>query len=227
MKASVLLVVMILIVTLFAVAVSAEQAQTTRTDEYRNMAAQRDQAVRLAIAAKEQRDGAYLETNQQKSRVGDLENGLQKTTDEKNALAGKLDQANKVAGERQSQIVMMQGQIKVLEAENTNLRASNQQLQANVRAAKDNMIPPSGGSSAPAAAAAPAKDGRIMLLSLAGGKKVQLMVGLAVLFGMVMLSSGGYVAYRSDANRKVSVKMTPDQIKEFARYQRERGRNAG
>ena len=44
--------------------------------------------------------------------------------------------------------------------------------------------------------------------------------GAGLMMGMVFLSGGGYLLYRIETNRRVTVHMTRDQLKEYIRYRR-------
>jgi hypothetical protein len=219
-----LFLVALLIVVLIAVAFGSSQIQADLTSQIAQITSQRDTTLQLALEAKGQRDAAFQErdvafTDRDKAiaelakangRIASLEVDLNKT-------AQDLSSTQRTAEVQRMELKRLQNQIIALQS-------TLEQAQVDVPS-----VPVTGGvtswlANLPQVAENSQK--AIRRPVQASMFYNQLGIGLAVLIGMMVLGSGGFIVYRHDPNRKYTVKMTKDQIREYARYQRERGNQA-
>lgn len=217
MNAGGLILSAILITVLIAVAVGATQMESNRNSEFAKLMQQRDQAVSIAQEAVSQRDVAARALREEKARTVADQEALRKRNSENQALAQDLAEAKMIVSQRESAINQAKDENAILRVRLDQLQAQHDRLvkaysAANNRLGQQAIVPiPATGNNSNMDAAC---------LATAGGLSKLLSTGLAILIGMVALSSGGMAFYHHDPNRKVTIKMTRKQAEEYARYQR-------
>ncbi len=210
----------LMLVVLIAVAAGAQQIQAQQAREISDLMAQRETTVSVALEAKEQRDAAVKARDEAVAKM----NGL---NDRIASLQADLQQTQTLADSRQQEIDRLVSEANTLQAQVQDLQAKNVALEAQyAKLLQEAPQIPVAGSGNASSGNPESSAGSIRLPISAGELPNQLGLGLAILIGMAALGSGGYIYYHHDPNRKVSVKMTRDQIHEYAQYQRERANRA-
>lgn len=199
----------LLLVVLIAVAAGAQQVEAQKALEISALKARVDEVTEIALDMQEQRDEALVTSDE-------LIVKMDKLNAEIAGLRNDLHNQNNVADYRQQEMDRLVKENEELRAQLHNLQARNGELEAQVANQPQGTIPVT------------ADDANELCLPVqTQNLPGQLGLGLAVLVGVAALGSGGYLYFHHDPNRKYPVKMTKEQIKEYARYQRERGNQAG
>lgn len=199
----------LLLVVLVAVAMGAKQMEAQQAQEISLLKAQVDEVTRIALDMQEQRDQALVARDELIVKVDGANAEIA-------ALRNDLHNQNNVADNRQQEIDRLVKETEELRALLQNLQARNVELEIQVANQPQGIIPVTNDDA-----------NELCLPVRTQNLPGQLGLGLAVLVGMAALGSGGYLYFHHDPNRKYPVKMTKEQIKEYARYQRERGNQAG
>ena len=210
----------LLIVALIAVAMGAQQIEAQQAQEINQLVAQRDVAVKVALEANKQRDNAFLARDEAIAKWDGLNAEI-------SALQNDLHDVQMVADNRQQEIDRLVREANELHAQVQNLKAQNLELEAQFANQPQGPMPVTGYQEAASKnSCTTAETNGVCLPVQSKNLTTQLGIGLALLIGMAALGSGGYLYYRHDPERKYSVKMTKDQIREYARYKHERGNRA-
>jgi FtsZ-binding cell division protein ZapB len=218
----------LILVVLIAVTVGAQQMEAQSALEKTQLMGERDEAVNIALEAKDQRAVAFKARDEAVARVDGLnaeiaslkgENqrvmeGLKNAQSAAESMQKENERLVKEANAQRAQMMDLQSKYTALEAEYTQSQPAGQIAVTG----NDRPVAKNAGIAAEQANCLP-----IQTTALPG----QLGLGLAILVGMAALGSGGYIYYRHDPTRKYAVKMTKEQIRDYARYQRERGNRAG
>jgi cell division protein FtsB len=204
----------LLLVVLIAVAVGAQQMDAQRLQEISQLKAKNEDFTRIALELQEQRDQALVDRDEAVGKVDGLvaENAM---------LREDLRNQNSVADNRQQEIDRLVN-------EKQALQTRNMEIETQIANLTQSPLPVTGNrNTVTEQAGIVAETNGICLQVRTQSLPEQLGLGIAVLVGLAALGSGGYLYFRHDPNRKYPVKMTREQIKEYARYQRERGNQAG
>lgn len=203
--------VTLLLAALIAVAIGAQQIEAQQAAEISRLAEQRDAAERAALDAREQIESAIKARDEALAKVDNL-------TKEIAGLQDDLLGVQSMSTIRQEEITRLIQQASELQGQILVLQARNQELEAQVAGLPQGSVPVTGTNDADTVT-----HDTNFTKAISRGLPRQLGLGLGVLIGMAAIGSGGYLYYHYDPNRKYSVKMTREQIKDYARYQRERG----
>jgi uncharacterized protein (DUF3084 family) len=208
MNGSGLIVSAILVAVLIAVATGASQIQGDLIIKIEAITTQRDVVLQEALEAKGQRDVAITERENLKVKLAEAEGRVTALEAEKSELTQELNRAQQAINSQNQEITRLQTESVALKNMVDQAKAAPQ------NPSMDEQNSPSQSSTNSEMVTA--------LLS----ESNPLGIGLAVLIGMMALGSGGYIVYHHDSNRKYTVKMTREQIRDFARYQRVQGNRA-
>ncbi len=203
--------VTLLLAALIAVAIGAQQIEAQQAAEISRLAEQRDAAERAALDAREQIESAIKARDEALAKVDNL-------TKEIASLQDDLLGVQSMSTIRQEEIARLIQQASELQGQILVLQARNQELEAQVAGLPQGSVPVTGTNDTDTV-----RHDTNFTKAISRGLPRQLGLGLGVLIGMAAIGSGGYLYYHYDPNRKYSVKMTREQIKDYARYQRERG----
>ncbi len=217
----------LLMVVLIAVAVGAQQMEAQQAQQISALMSQRDTTVNVALEAKEQRDAALKVRDEAVTKLDGLNAQIAALQGDLQKTALDLQTAHSEAETRQMEIDRLAKEASDLRAQMTGLQVRYGALEAQyVKLQQDTpQIPVVGGKNTKTEIAE--RNSKAICLPVQADKLPnQLGLGLAVLVGMAALGSGGYIYYRHDPSRKYAVRMTKEQIREYARYQRERGNRA-
>lgn len=199
----------LLLVVLIAVAAGAQQIEAQKALEISTLKARVDEVTEIALDMQEQRDEALVTRDEGIVKMDKLNAEIA-------GLRNDLHNQNNVADYRQQEMDRLVKENEELRAQLHNVQVRNGELEAQVANQPQGTIPVT------------ADDANELCLPVrTQNLPGQLGLGLAVLVGVAALGSGGYLYFHHDPNRKYPVKMTKEQIKEYARYQRERGNQAG
>lgn len=207
--------VTLLLAALIAVAIGAQQIEAQQASEISRLAEQRDAAERAALDAREQIESAMKARDEALAKVDNL-------TKEIAGLQDDLRGVQSMSTIRQEEIARLIQQASELQGQILVLQARNQELEAQVAGLPQGSVPVTGTNDTDSVA-----QDTNFAKAISRSLPRQLGLGLGVLIGMAAIGSGGYLYYHYDPNRKYSVKMTREQIKDYARYQRERGYRMG
>jgi hypothetical protein len=210
-----LFVVTILIAVLIAVAFGGSQIQADLNNQITQMTDQRDITLQEALEAKGQRDTAVQDRDVAVAALDTATGRIAELETAQNKIALDLTSSQKTVEEQRREIDQLKN-------EKIALQTKLDQAQASVVLPG---VPDTGGQvTVPQVAETTGTAEKAICLPVrADNLPNQLGTGLALLIGMVALGSGGYIFSRSDSTRKYAVKMTKEQIRDYARYQRERG----
>ncbi|RPJ43859.1 MAG: hypothetical protein EHM21_10935 [Chloroflexi bacterium] len=222
MNGTALVLVTLLIAVLIAVGLGSTQMQANLENQVAQMTSQRDTTLQVALEAKGQRDNAIQDReaanaardaavtalNQANERIAALEAEQKKIAQDLSNAQGAVSEQSRIIESLRNEKVALQAQLE------------------QALAAGPVLVPATGEQVAPPQAAE-SSENTICLPVRADTLPNQLGIGLAVLAGMMALGSGGYIVYRHDPNRKYTITMSKDQLREYARYQRERGNRIG
>jgi hypothetical protein len=193
----------ILLIVLFAVSLGAQQMDDQKAGLIADMQNQRQALIDTAEEALAQRDGEV-------ARAAALENenaGLIL------ALQGK---DNQIAG-KDAEIARLNAEIERQAAEIALLKVVPATGQPETYGAPADP----GAATGVVASKSTTRAGLVMPAGVWG----RLVVLGAILMGIAVIGLGGFAVFRGGANRRLStVRMTRDQLKEYLRYQRERGK---
>lgn len=205
------LMIVVLIGVLVLVGWGAEARVTKLESTVQQMSDQRVDTMAIAGEARNQRDTAVAQLEDAQHKLAEAQDSLNKKTAEAENLAKERDAALKSAEEYQKESALLKEETAALQAKVDQLTVQYNQLSSKYAALQQ--------------APDKSQDKSIPVTSLP--KSNPLGTSLIVMMGMVLLGSGGFIVYRMEENSKVSVRMTRDQIHDYARYQRERGNRAG
>jgi hypothetical protein len=217
----------LIMIVLIAVAVGSQQMEAQKDLQISQLMSSRDEAVNIALEAKHQREVAFKVRDEAVAKV----DGLNAKIAEQQ---GMLDQVSLELQNEKASAANSQEENKRLQAEANALRTQVSDLQTKYTALdaaytqfrKEAQIVVTGNESAVTEESGSAVEQTYSLPVQMTDLPGQLGLGLAILGGMAALGSGGYIYYRQDPSRKYTVKMTKEQIRDYARYQRERGNKA-
>jgi cell shape-determining protein MreC len=200
----------LLFILLIAVGIGVEQVRGGLLKEIQSLMKERGEVITLVEEATSQRNDVIAERDQLNKKMVELE-------EEKKAAALKLEEALKIADKQDDEIEALRDENARLQKVITKMETELANLPQEVRIIPVSSITP---VPSPVVIAVPQPSVSSVVkektrMPLVGKNlKKQAVTAVAMFMGVVILSSGGITAYWLDPNRKISVKMTPEQYQD-------------
>lgn len=199
--------------------------------QYSNLQSEKANLQSLFTNLQSEKDNLQSQFTNLQSEKDSLQKQYATLQSEKDGLQSQVTTLQSEKTSLQSDNSTLQTKNTVLQITNTEQASKYAQLQEKVSGPQTVLYSPKsyGDANNPIATTGNINNGQKALCVIVPTGETAIPWALSVALGMgvmMMVGGVGYALYSQDPNRKYTLRLTRDQMKEFARWQRERGKRA-